>query len=471
MQTACSGYSLVTSPSRSRLAATRRPTEVYVAQPKTEADARRFATLTRLRTYIDAVYWGWWIVGVAFVSQLVTVSANSYATGAFVKPMTTELEWTRSEFAIARTVGQFVVAGAGLFIGTHVDRHGGRRLMIIGSISMSAALFLTAYVTHLWQWLLLNGIIISAGSAMCGSLVVYVTLSKWFVEQRGRAVSIAAMGVSFAGVVITPASAWLVGTFGWRAAWQILGVWALVLMAPIPLMMRRTPEEYGLYPDGKTAAEVAAGGGRAAADDFARSLNRAQAVRTPAFYLLVFGFGLGSMNIGVMLLQMIPFLTDAGYSAQVAANMMALTSAPSMLSKPIWGWLADRVDAKSAIVGFLTNTVALVLIVFAVRAHSNVAVYAGFILLGFGWGGNQPMQEAVWASFFGRRYIGAVRSAALPVTLFIGAGAPLLTSYYYDVAGNYDGAFLAIAALAVVGSVLILFARKPGSLVGVATTA
>lgn len=439
-----------------------------MAQPNAESALPPVAPVARLRIRVDAVYWGWWIVGVAFISQLVTVSADSYVTGAFLKPMTAELGWTRSEFAFARTVGQFVVAGAGLFIGTYVDRHGGRRLMSIGCVAMSAALFLSAYVTELWQWLLLNGIIISAGSAMCGSLVVYVTLSKWFVEQRGRAVSIAAMGVSFAGVVITPASAWLVGAFGWRMAWQMLGVSALLLMAPIPLMMRRTPEEHGLHPDGKTAAQVAAGGGQAAADDFARSLTRSQAVHTPAFYLLVFGFGLGSMNIGVMLLQMIPFLTDAGYSAQAAANMMALTSAPSMLSKPMWGWLADRVDAKTAIIGFLTNTVALVVIVFAVRAHANPAVYAGFILLGFGWGGNQPMQEAVWASFFGRRYIGAVRSAALPVTLFVGASAPLLTAYYYDLAGNYDGAFLGIAALAVVGSVLILFARKPGTAVSLA---
>lgn len=407
------------------------------------------------------LFFGWRIVGAAFVASFTTAGVQAYVAGAFFVPMSDDLGWTRAQFLYGQTLGQFFMAFVGFFIGTYVDRWGARPLMLIGATLLACSLLLTSGITELWQWIALRGTVTMLGTGLLGNLVVNVTISKWFVEQRGRAVSIAAMGVSFAGVAITPASAWLVDTFGWRTAWQILGVCALVLLAPIPMMMRRTPEEHGLHPDGKTAAQVAAGGGRAAAADLARSLTRSQAVRTPAFYLLVFGFGLGAMNIGVMLLQMIPFLTDAGYSAQVAANMMAFTSAPSMLSKPIWGWLADRVDAKSAIIGFLTNAVALVVIVFAVRAQAHALVYFGFILLGFGWGGNQPMQEAVWASFFGRRHIGAVRSAALPVTLFIGAGAPLLTSYYYDRAGNYDGAFLAIAALAVLGSVLLLFARKP----------
>ncbi len=432
-----------------------------MAPIQTEPRTRLPGPAGRLRARLAGVYPGWWLVGIAFVSQLVTVSANSYATGAFLKPMTAELDWSRSEFALARTIGQVVVAGAALFIGSRVDRHGGKRLMIVGCVSMCLALFLCAYVQTLWQWLLLNGLLISAGSAMCGGLVVYVTLSKWFVEQRGRAVSYAAMGVSFSGVAVTPASAWMVDEFGWRMAWQLLAVIAFALLFPMTLMMRTTPEDYGLFPDGKTPEQIAAGGGKAADADFARSLTWRQAVRTSAFYLIVLGFGLGSMSIGVMILQIIPYLSDAGYSAQFGAWMLALTSIPSMLSKPFWGWLADRVDVKSAIIGHVMNAVALVIIVYAVRTHADPFVYFGFLLLGFGWGGNQPMQEAVWGSFFGRRHLGAVRSAGMPVTLLVSSSAPLIASYYYDLIGNYDGLFFGIAGLALLGGVFLLFAHRP----------
>ena len=111
--------------------------------------------------------------------------------------------------------------------------------------------------------------------------------------------------------------------------------------------------------------------------------------------------------------------------------------------------------------GFVTNAIALVLIVYAVRAHADWWVVVGFFLLGMGWGGLVPLQETVWASFFGRRYLGAVRSAGLPFALFIGASAPFLVSFYYDRTNSYDGAFLLVAALAVVATGLLLFAKKP----------
>src|SRR5205085_2158192 len=82
----------------------------------------------------------------------------------------------------------------------------------------------------------------------------------------------------------------------------------------------------------------------------------------------------------------IPYMVDAGYSNTFGAFMITLTSIPSLLSKPVWGWLVDRVDAKSAVIGFMTNAVSLVIIVIAVRSHTNWAVYTGFFLLGLGWG-------------------------------------------------------------------------------------
>ncbi|GIS18295.1 MAG: hypothetical protein CM15mP120_02110 [Pseudomonadota bacterium] len=60
------------------------------------------------------------------------------------------------------------------------------------------------------MWWLLNGVVVTMGCAMIGNLVVNVTLSKWFVVNRGIVVAIAAMGVSFGGIVLTPLATYLV---------------------------------------------------------------------------------------------------------------------------------------------------------------------------------------------------------------------------------------------------------------------
>jgi len=415
------------------------------------------------RGRISRVYWGYWLVGAAFVAQFVTSASQNYLIGIFTLPMTEDLGWTRSEFVLTRTLGQVVLALAGFFLGAHVDRHGARRLMMVGTCILAAALFLCSMVTELWQWWLLNGILLTVGGAMSGNLVVNVTLAKWFVELRGRMASTAAMGVSFGGVAVTPMAAMLIDAFGWRVAWQLLALGAFLLAFPVAFLMRRAPEDHGLHPDGKTAEEVAAGAGRAAAADYDTSLTRAQALRTPAFYLLVVAFGCGSLAITVPTVQMVPFLLDAGYSNQFGAFMIAVVSVPSMLMKPVWGWMLDRMDSKSAVLGFLNNAIALVLVLVAVHARVDWAVYVTFFLLGMGWGGLIPLQEFIWASYFGRRHLGAIRGAGLPFTLMIGATAPYLTSLYFDLVGNYDGAFLIVAGLSLFASILLQFARKPAA--------
>lgn len=408
------------------------------------------------------IYFGYWLIGAAFVAQFVAVGSQNYVVGAFLKPMTDDLGWTRAEFTYARTIAQVIMAFTGFFIGTHVDRHGGRRLMLIGIVILSSSLFLLSFVQELWHWLILNGLMLTAGAAMIGNLVVNVTLSKWFVEKRGLAVALASMGVSTAGVLLTPAMTAVIDAWGWRAGWRFMGLGSLILIVPIAFLMRRAPEDYGLYPDGKTATQVAAGGGQKASLDFASSLTRGEALRTFSFYMLVLSFGMFGLTIGVMLLHTIPFMTDAGYSRPTAAFMITLASIPALVSKPFWGLLMDKTDPKRlASISAVTTGASILLITLSVRGDVDPLVWSGFLLLGFGWGGMIPLQELIWATFFGRRHLGSVRSAGLPFSLFLGAGAPLLVSEYVDRVGDYNGAFYTVASLNLAAAVLLLFIRKP----------
>ena len=168
------------------------------------------------------------------------------------------------------------------------------------------------------------------------------------------------------------------------------------------------------------------------------------------------------MGLQVMLLQTVPLMTDAGFDRSTAALMITVASVPALLSKPIWGWLIDGLDAKPlAAISAATTGLSLFVIVFAAQANSLNGLIFGFGLMGIGWGGMIPLQEVIWATFFGRRYLGAVRSAALPLTLLITASSPIATSYYRDVVGNYDGAIIAVGVLNLISAVLIMLLKQP----------
>lgn len=411
------------------------------------------------------IYYGYWIILAAFATQMVSVGLQNYVIGPFTTPMSDEFGWTRAEFISARSIGQMVAAFTGFFIGAGVDKYGGRPFILVGTLILSVSVFMLGSVQTLSQWVLINGVILTIGAAMIGNLVVNVTLGKWFVEHRGRAVALAAMGVSTSGILLAPFATWLVDVYGWREAWQVLGVVAGVVLLPAGLVVRRRPEDYGLYPDGRTLDQMNSPMGDKARLDYASSMTRGQAMRTGRFYLLVVAFGLFQISITVMLLQTVPFMTDAGYSRLVAASMISLTSIPAFISKPFWGLLIDRYSARPlAAVGAGITGFSLIIIVLAVQVQNDVVVYAGFLVMGLGWGGLIPLQEVIWATFFGRRYLGAVRATAMPFTFAMTALGPILVAAYYDRIGNYDNAFLlmALCNLAAAAVLMVMSDDRPG---------
>src|SRR2546428_7003698 len=99
--------------------------------------------------------------------------------------------------------------------------------------------------------MLVRWLLISPGDSFMGSMVINVSIARWFVRMRGRALAIAGMGHGLAKVCMPVMAATLMIYVGWRGSWVVFGVFALLLVVvPAVLFMRRSPEGMGLLPDG-----------------------------------------------------------------------------------------------------------------------------------------------------------------------------------------------------------------------------
>ncbi|MDA0256771.1 MAG: MFS transporter, partial [Chloroflexi bacterium] len=226
---------------------------------------------------VPRIYFGWYIVAAGAVTNGITVTLQGYANGVFFVPMSDELGWSRTEFALAVTAGSFVTAGGGAAFGGVIDRRGGGALTIIGAVLATGALLAMAELTELWQWYLLRAGVLSLAVALAGTLVVHVVLSKWFEVRRGRAIGIAALGLSAAGVLTPNLLTPFVDDMGWRAGWRLLAVATLVLLIPAAMLFRREPEDMGLLPDGRRHDAPPARDRHGALRVEPRSLTRAEA--------------------------------------------------------------------------------------------------------------------------------------------------------------------------------------------------
>lgn len=417
------------------------------------------------------LFYGWWIVLAAGVATFVSSAFGGVLQSVVLRPMTEEFGWTRSEFTFANTIGSILAAFSGLVVGPLIDRRGARPLMLLGTAVFGVTLLATALVTELWQFMVLRLVAGVLAGPLIAGVVVNVTVSKWFVRRRGWAISLASSGFSFSTMIMPVLGSAAVTAYGWRGAYVVLAIFFWALMLPAALAMRRQPEDYGLLPDGQRPGEPRTEGERqqveSAQRDLEASYTRHDALRTPAFWMLTIAF---SVFVGAniaMLFHAIPYMTGSGFTSVQAGLAFASTGVSGLVAKFIWGAVLQGVHRLgvrhfSALAAACTGTSTLLLVVATATQSLPVAILA-CLLWGFGFGSVTPLSEFMWAGYFGRRHLGAVRSAGTPFSVLATAAGPLLVAMWFDVAGSYDGAFVAMTIAYAVAAAIVLASHEPPS--------
>ena len=196
------------------------------------------------------MFYGWWVVAGAFVSHLLSYGVLTVAFGVFFPFMAEALHLGRGLLASVAAAARLVSAALSPLLGPLVDRHGPRLVMGLGVLSLAGGAIVLAAAGSAWHVMLGYGVVMAFGSVALGDLSGDATVARWFVRRRGRALAVATMGLSSAGIVIPLPVALLIDRFGWRAVWLVLGGVVLVLGLAATAAMRRRPEDYGLVPDG-----------------------------------------------------------------------------------------------------------------------------------------------------------------------------------------------------------------------------
>jgi MFS family permease len=228
--------------------------------------------------------------------------------------------------------------------------------------------------------------------------------------------------------------------------------------------MRRQPEDYGQLPDGQRQDGV----GTSQADhdkitlDRLNSYTRQEALHTRALWLLTLSFGCFGAGSFAVLIHGIPFATDAGFTRSEAALAAAVAGVANLIAKFLWGYTLARFEVRTLWGASFAGMIGGVLLMLLAGEVDVLALMlAAFFLWGLGFGGGVPLGEFIWAKYFGRVHIGAVRSVGLPVGIAFGAGGPLAVSLLFDASGAYTWAWLLLVAIYAVGTVAVLVSREP----------
>ncbi len=236
-------------------------------------------------------FYGWVVLGVLCFAGFARQGPAVATLSVFVTPLIHDFGWSRTALSGAVSLGGILggeIMRLGSVIGPWLDRVGSRLLLCLAVLTTGAAMLLLSLTQSLAMFYLLF-CFARMNWASPFELGIYGAVNNWFVRRRGFATSVATLA-QMAGLVAMPLIAQLaMQRSSWRAGWLAIGTLTLVVgFLPTLLLLARRPEDVGLHPDGLASDPLADNAtSPAAAPAPEPRFSRAQALRTPAFWLLL----------------------------------------------------------------------------------------------------------------------------------------------------------------------------------------
>ena len=415
-------------------------------------------------------YYGWLVVGVAFVTMAIGVSART-AFSLLLPPLIDEFGWDRGLVAGAFSFGFLVSAALSPIAGRLVDRHGPRPVIESGVCLLASGLLLAPGIGRPWQLYATLGVLVGGGANLMSFTAQSLYLPNWFVRRRGLAISVAFSGVGVGAIVLLPWLQTIISDDGWRASCRAMGLLVLLVVGPLNLLVRRRPEDIGLLPDG--GPHTAGAGGRHGPSNVVDpgwasiTWTLARAVRTGRFWWVVLAYFCGLFAWYAIQVHQTEYLVESGFSPSVAAWALGLVSVVAIPGQVGLGALSDRVGREwvwsAGCLGFAVCYAALIALE---HAPSRALLYLMVVSQGcLGYALTSVMGPIVAEIFEGPHY-GSILGTITVALLGGGAAGPWVAGVIHDATGSYRLAFLlAIACCAISAAAVWIAAPRTVRLV------
>lgn len=302
------------------------------------------------------------------------------------------------------------------FAGRLLDRFSTRQVAAAVISGLAIACLLMASVRNVAMLVLAIYLLRFFGQGMM-SQVAFTALGRWFVANRGRAVSIATIG-NQAGEALFPLTFVTLATWlGWRGNWLAAAAILLVLALPaITTLVRRERDP--------------ASGAGVAMRPAARDWTLREVLRSWTFYALCLGV-LAPPFIATSIFFHQVYLTEVrGWPLELFASSFVVMSAVTAGFALLCGWMIDRFTALRILPFFLVPMTLACLVI--ANATEIGFVFLFMALLGISNGFSATLFGALWPEVYGTKHLGQLRSVVLAAIVFGSALGPGLTGVLID---------------------------------------
>ena len=400
------------------------------------------------------LFYGWYIAIAGSANNFLVLGFVMIGASIFIEPIRDELGWSVSAIAFGFSLRSFEQGLLAPLTGMVIDVVGARRMAFAGAVFISAGLLVFAQSRELWHYYLAS-IVMSFGLSIGSGAAFPAAIMKWFEAKRGRATGVMNAG-NAAAWFAAPVLALLVESIGWRGTVTVGAIAIFIAGMISAYVVRDRPEDLGMTVDGAAARRsqsslaISEGG-----------LSAAEALRTPALYLLAVASALGVAVLIIWTIFLVPHLQAVGFSLRAAAIITGLYGACQLVLRVSAGWVGDRFGRRRIF------TLSFAAMGIGFLAFTNVSpdrlwllpIY--YLCFGFGHAAWLVLQMAVIADYFGTRRFATVRGLVSMLQMPMNVAAPLIAGWSFDMTGSYHTVFTVFAFGTLAGMVAVMSIRRP----------
>ena len=406
----------------------------------------------------EQIYYGWKIVAALLFLLTFTSGLSFYNHAIYLNALATQSNFDVSTASTAVSIFFLTGGVMGLFVARWVQEYDPRICITAGAIISFMSLSLLAYVSTVWQLFLVYAFFGTGFSA--SSLIPATTLvTKWFHRRRAMALSVASTGLSLGGVILTPLSAVMVESLGFKIAAPLIGVIFLVGVVPVAWMyLRESPESMGLHVDGDLPESIDESVTSDPPQVIEGGITFKEARRRKFFW------GVSLAYIFLMAAQVGGIAHQYGLARELlteAETAIAVAILPvfSIIGRLIGGWIVDRVSIrKFAISMMILQAASLSLLA---GGFGIFTLFLGLAAFGATVGNLLMLQPLLIADAFGVKDYARIFSVSNLMSSWGTAMGPGVLGFVYATSGSlYQLPYFVAAGAGALGIVLFLMGGK-----------
>ena len=412
-------------------------------------------------------FYGWRIVAASVATNTLMSAAYFQGFGALILPMESHFGWSRTISGIALALRNVETGLVSPLIGFLLIRITARQMVFWSGLIMGIGMIGLGLINGLVTFFIFF-VIASLGASGASHAVTWpVLIARWFRRKRGLAMGFAVMGPIFGSpfLILNTSIEQSIGHNGWRWIFIGYGLIIIVGVSLIALVVRNSPEEHGLYPDGDVPEDEEQ---EAEARSVARSdagFTLREVLHTREFWILLsYMGGLFIVNSAIHGHQIPYFINDLGFSPTSAAIGVTLVFTLSAFGRIGGGYLMDHGDYR-IILFIMAVVMGLSVLYLQLAEPASVFTALPFIaMFGVGFGSMIPIRGTLGGLMFGLRSLGPVIGLLQGGAVLAGMIGPLYLGVMFTINGSYREAMWGLVVVAFAMAPLAFLMSSPRTL-------